>query len=127
MHEQDDTVHDAVAMQTQEAYACPRRIDWPVYDQEAGEYVACAGEDDRHESMLELSAEEAKSLQLAEVYVDFRHESGKLSKGPTFNHKKLSVVRVEWMDTPVAQRATSIRARAALRYFERHPTYAHYL
>ena len=63
IHEQDDTVHAAVVMQTQEAYVCPRRIDCLVYDQEAGEYVACAGEDDRRESMLDLSAEEAKSLQ----------------------------------------------------------------
>ena len=86
-----------------------------------------AGPDDERESMLELSAEEATSLQLAEVYVDFRREAGKAPKGPAFNYKKLSVVRVEWMSAPVAERALSPRARAAFRYFQRHPTYAHYL
>ena len=106
---------------------CPRRTDWPVYDAATGEYTESTGSDDERESMLELSAAEAKSLQLAEIYVDFRREAGKLSNGPTFNYKKLSVVRVEWIDAPVAQRVETIRAKAALRFFEKHPTYAHYL
>ena len=33
-------------------------------------------------------------MQLAEVYVDFKREAGKVSKGPTFNYKKL--VSFEW-------------------------------
>ena len=69
---QDDAVYDAVPMQTQEAYVCPRKTDWPVYDPILGEYVTCTGPEDPRESMLELSEEEAASLQLAEAYVDFR-------------------------------------------------------
>ena len=119
-------MYDAVPMQTQEAYVCPRQTDWPVYDAATGEYTACTGPDDERESMLELSAAEATPLQLAEIYVDFRREAGKLSKGPTLNCKKLSVVRGEWIDAPAAQRVQTIRAKAALRFFEKHPTYAHY-
>ena len=69
---QDDALCDAVTMETQEAYVCPRRTDWPVYDPILGEYVTCPGPEDPRESMLELSEEEAASLQLAEVCVDFR-------------------------------------------------------
>ena len=83
----DDAMHDAKPMQTQEAYVCPRQSDWPVFDHVTGEYTAHAGPDDLRESMLQLSAAEAASLQLAEIYVDFRRETGKISKGPTFNYK----------------------------------------
>ena len=89
--------------------------------------MTSSGQDDDRESMLELSAEEAASLQLAEVYVDYRREAGKVSKGPTFNYKKLSVVRVEWLPEPVASRELTVRARAAFRYYQQHPTYARYL
>ena len=118
---------DAAPMETMEANGCPRRTDWPVYNRMSGEYVACTGVEDMRESMLELTAAEAESLQLAEVYVDFRRESGKLSKGPTFNYKKLSVVCVEWLSPPVADRQLTERARAAYRFYQRHPTYARYL
>ena len=84
----DDAVFDGAAMQTMEAYICPRRTDWPVYDATVGEFVTCSGPDDDRESMLKLSATEAASLQLAEVYVDYKREAGKVSKGPTFNYKK---------------------------------------
>ena len=83
----DDSIADAVDMETQEAYVCPRRSDWPVYDNNTGEYVECTGDTDLRESMLELSASETTSLQLAEVYVDYRRERGKLSSGPTYNIK----------------------------------------
>ena len=88
--------------------------------------MTCAGQDDERESMLELSAEEAASLQLAEVYVDFKREAGKVSKGPTFNYKKMSVVRVEWLLPPMAQRPMTTRSSAAYRFFMAHPTYARY-
>ena len=81
----DAAVFEGAAMETMEAYICPRRTDWPVYDPALGEFVTCSGQDDDRESMLELSAEEAAPLQLAEVYVDFKREAGKVSKGPTFN------------------------------------------
>ena len=118
---------DAVPMQTMEAYVCPRASDWPVFDSTGGEYVACSGLDDPRESMLNLTAAEAASLQVAEVFVDFKRESGNISKGPTFNFKKLSVVRVEWLSPAVADRQLTARARAGLRYFQNHPTYARYL
>ena len=88
----DDSIADAVDMETQEAYVCPRRSDWPVYDNSRGEYVESSGDTDLRESMLELSAPEATSPQLAEVYVDYRKERGKLSKDPTFNYKKNSAL-----------------------------------
>ena len=105
----------------------PRRTDWPVYDTSTGEYVDCNGDADERESMLELSDAEATSLQLAEVFVDYRREKGKLSKGPTHNFKKLSVVRVEWIPEPVRERCLTVRAQAALRFYERHPVSAQYL
>ena len=74
--------------------------------------------------MLDLTAAEAESLQLAEVYVDYKREAGKVSKGPTFNYKKLSVVRVEWRLPPMEDRELTPRALAAYRYFQGHPTYA---
>ena len=77
--------------------------------------------------MLVLTEAEATSFQSAEVNVDFRRESGKISKGPTFNYKKLSVVRVEWLAESVSMRSLTVRPRAAFRYYQRHPTYAHYL
>ena len=98
-----------------------------MYDPISGEFVTCTGPEDVRESMLELSATEAASLQLAEVYVDFRREAGKVSKGPTFNYKKLSVVRVEWLPQPISSRKLTVRARAAFRYYQQHPTYARYL
>ena len=64
------------------------------------------------------------SLQLAEVCVDFRRSSGKVSKGPTFNFKKLGVVRVEWLPDPASSRNLTVRARAAFRYYQQHPAYA---
>jgi len=87
----DDTIADVVRMQSQEAYVCPRKTDWPVYDCITGEYVECTGDADSRESMLELSPSEAASLQLAEVYVDYRRERGKVSDGPTHNIKNNSV------------------------------------
>ena len=70
----DDNIVDAVAMQSQEAYVCPRRTDWPVFDTITGEYVHGNGDADERESMLELSEAEATSLQLAEVHMDYRRE-----------------------------------------------------
>ena len=121
---QADAVAGAMPMESAEAYVCPRKTDWPVYDATSGEFVVCTGEDDIRESMLELTAAEAASLQLAEVYVDYRRESGKISKGPTFNYKKLSVVRIEWVLPAFAERETALRTQAAYRYYQQHPTYA---
>ena len=33
---QDDAIYDAVKMETQDAYVCPCRADWPVYDSTIG-------------------------------------------------------------------------------------------
>ena len=55
----DDAVFEGAAMETMEAYICPRRADWPVYDPALGEFVTCSGQDDDRESMLALSPEEA--------------------------------------------------------------------
>ena len=63
-------------------------------------------------SMLELSQEEADSLAMLDVYVDFKKIRG--GHAETTNVQKLSVVRAEWRKTSVSP--SSVHAQAAMRW-----------
>ena len=113
---------------TGEAYVSPRREDWPVYDETRRRYVTCTGKDDHRPSMLDLTSEEVGTLQLIDLFCDYRRQRGK-RKGlaPVFNYKKCSVIRAEWRRVRPDDAVRTERACAALGWFKQdHPTYAKY-
>ena len=73
--------------------------------------------------MLELSEEEASSLQLIDLYCDFKRQRGQGGRAPVSNYKKMSVVRAEWRRSSPHDTVLTDRARVALRWFMEHPTY----
>ena len=110
---------------TAEASVTPQKSDWPVYDEDNGRYESCRGADDLRESMLELSTEEAASLQLVNIYCDYKRQRGQGGRAPTAKLKKLSVVRVEWKAE--ALHPPTARARAAYLWLRtNHETYARF-
>ena len=86
-----------------------------------------AGAADDRSSMLDLSKEEASSLQLIDLYCDYRRQRGKKGHAPVWNYKKMSVIRAEWRRVSPDALDLSPRARAALHWFKHdHPTYGRF-
>ena len=73
-------------LETQECYVSPQRHHWPVYDSERQCFVA-AGAGDVRMSMLDLSAEDARSLQIVDLCIWTVKERGKVSSAPVGNWK----------------------------------------
>ena len=116
----------AVPFTTEESYVSPMLCDWPVYDTATGKFVDALDNDTRV-SMVDLTAEEAASLELITIFCDFKRQFGKRGTAPTFNYKKTSVVRAEWKPYAIKDKFPSARARAAYDWFmETHPVYQHY-
>ena len=57
---------------TEQVYVCPRKHDWPVYDEQLAAYVPCDSPQDVRPSMLELSAEDAQALSLISIFCDYK-------------------------------------------------------
>ena len=113
---------------TQEAYICPRREDWPVFDEAQARYVSSRGADDPRPSLLDLPADEISRLQLVDLFCDFKRQRGqRQGRAPVWNYKKMSVIRAEWRRQRPDDAMTTDMGRAALRWFKHdHPTYARY-
>jgi len=113
---------------TQEAYVCPRREDWPVFDEARVRYVSSRGPDDPRPSLLDLPADEISRLQLVDLFCDFKRQRGqRQGRAPVWNYKKMSVIRAEWRRQRPDDAMMSDRGRAALQWFKQeHPTYARF-
>jgi hypothetical protein len=61
--------------------------------------------------MLQMNAEDQACLALINIYCDYEDVRG--GKATTTNKKKKSVVRGEWIKTPVSSRATTEKTKAA--------------
>ena len=72
--------------------------------------------------MVDLTTEEAASLELITIFCDYKRQFGKRGTAPTFNYKKMSVVRAEWKPYAIKDKLPTARARAAYDWFmETHP------
>ena len=67
--------------------------------------------------MLDLTKEEAKSLEIITLYCDYKRQYGKKNTAPVFNYKKKSVIRAEWKPYDIASKLPTARARAAYAWF----------
>ena len=102
----------------------PRRDDWPVYDEGSDKFVDAASADTRV-SMLDLTSEEAASLEIVKLFCDYKRQYGKSGRAPTFKYRKLSVVRAEWKRHSIVEHLPTPRARAAYAWLCQHnKTYA---
>ena len=63
--------------------------------------------------MVELSQEEARSLELVLIWCDMKQERGRTRNLGTFNWKKLGITRGKWKEPSMATRPLTPRARAA--------------
>ena len=114
-------------LETHEVYVTPQRQHWPVYDPDQQCFVEAVADDQRM-SMLDLSVEEARALQIVDLFITKRQEYGKKSKAPVGNWKKLSLIRCRWRLVDVEQSLTTPVGRAAFRWYrDHHPVYAKYL
>ena len=112
---------------TDEVYVCPDRSHWPVYDSERGCYEPGLP-DDSQPSMLDLTVEEPQSLEIVDLYCDFKRQYGDKGTAPVFNYKKLSVIRAEWKKLPVRDKLPTGRAQAAYNWFcKEHPVYRNFI
>ena len=116
-------------LDTDEVYVCPRRSDWPVYDAQRNCFLKCPEECSPDAvSMLDLTAEEAASLQIVNLFCDYKKQFGERGTAPVYNVKKLSVVRAEWKEEPVWHGLTTDRAKAAYLWLrEENPVYRRFL
>ena len=116
-------------LDTDEVYVCPRRSDWPVYDAQRNCFLKCPEECSPDAvSMLDLTAEEAASLQIVNLFCDYKKQFGERGAAPVYNVKKLSVVRAEWKEEPVWHGLTTDRAKAAYLWLrEENPVYRRFL
>ena len=111
---------------TEESYVTPRRSDWPVYDAANGAFEWPVYGDTRA-SMMDLTADEAKSLEIITLFCDYKRQFGKRGTAPVFNYKKTSVIRAEWKPYRIETKLPTPRARAAYQWFLEHPVYRKYI
>ena len=96
----------------------PALRHWPVWNPTSNVYVDADNYIDENvretrESMLTLSREEAWSLAPIRVFVDWKHERGKLSVARTYTLKKWGISRAEWRRSPIAPDASNFKLVAA--------------
>ena len=87
-------------------YVCRRREDWPVFRDDKFQLGG------HGESMLRMTEEEARSLELVRVFCDMKKE--RAGEAVTWNWKKVSLVRAEWKTTAVKDRNLTPKARAVM-------------
>ena len=100
-------------------YITPQVQDWSRYDMINDKYVTMTADDldfSAMSSMLELTEDEADSLSIIHMYVDYKQIRG--GRASTTTMRKLFVVRAEWQKQPVV--GSSIRAKAAKRWLVEH-------
>eukprot|EP00973_Karenia_brevis_P031228 4310384-Karenia_brevis.AAC.1 len=69
--------------------------------------------DDSRASLVDLTVEEAKSLEIVTLFCDYKRQFGKKGTAPVFNYKKMSVIRAEWKAYDLEDHLPTARARAA--------------
>ena len=107
-----------------DCYVVPALRHWPVWSPTENVYVDAAiyvVDDAREtrESMLTLSREEAWSLAPIRVFVDWKHERGKLAVARTYTLKKWGISRAEWRRSPIAPDASNLKLVAAFDWLKK--------
>jgi len=111
-------------------YVTCRKKDWPLFQEATGEFVDYGSVEDPMScaSMLDLTEEEATSLEIVELHCDYRRETGQNKKAPVYNVKKVSVIRADWKKRPIRENCPTVRAKAAYDWlFRFNPTYTAYV
>ena len=102
--------------ETSALYVTPNHQDWPCYADGKYELGACG------ESMVELSQEEVRSLELVLIWCDMKQERGRTRNLGTFNWKKLGISRGKWKEPSMSTRLLTPKARAAYDWLMQHNT-----
>ena len=112
---------------TEETYTQPQRHHWPVYDDDVGAFVDAMPGDDRF-SMLELSEDECRSLEILNLFVKYQKQKGESGKAATWNYKKVALPNVAYNTVAVAEAVSSDKAKAAYDWLMRNqPAYKYWI